>query len=818
MIKTETTFQVLGKLLTEENILIQKQKEVDILFDQLLESITTNLYPAINQSSYENKTKLLVDIKDVLNEIEFLSSLPQLANKTIVLVTGEKRAVPTWFSKMKMEAYADFVKQNSNVPIILYNSEEEQIFSQNELGNRGELTKQDYTYSNRKLYQDNIQIQNLITAYFIGANSPYEHIVFLYIPQYASSSNPIYQTLHRMAEINVLVEPTDLQLKHFKLQENSRANYILTHKNTNIPAGVKVLIEQEHESILDELNIPLYTAAFGEALKNCFNDYFENVTEDLFVQQQLVNGLSKDLVTVSDENLEKNISEIRNKLRQQLRAEEVIHKKVVKQYEDTAKLAVQLEKLFLELTNDEERALLSSKRAQLLSAKLALLAIDTDNLKEIQQMQNKLVAWQSPYEQLVKTYKEFIRKNAGTTILSGSYQAGSLDAVFARVLLKLFPKIVNITVYEDLVAYYRYSSNAQILYELGLAAETLRKQNDVEKYFKIAMSMGHRKAAVSFTKYVSKHDIRELEKLANLLIPEANFLVGIHYLESNRFAKGITFIKIAAAFEYLPAIETLSEREFENFARNKDRDKYDDEFLDKLFLNALKLNQYVVQKKPTNKMAKERLGKLYYLDNDFRKAEPLLKEVSTAEANFLCGKMYQYGGVFAKDLQKAKSYFEKSMQQGHRYASVEYDKVSGWIRSNQARESYSSSRSYSSSSYVSSSSSSSSLCFLTTATCVALGKEDNCEEIKAYKSYRDEHLRFDEDGRDLIVEYYRIAPFIVQQINEQQNANEIYVDMYKRYIKVGYSYLQSNDLKNAKATYIGMVKELCEKFNIVPFE
>lgn len=48
MTKPEMTFEVLGKLLTEERTHIQKKKVVEEQFEQLLDLITTNLYPAIN--------------------------------------------------------------------------------------------------------------------------------------------------------------------------------------------------------------------------------------------------------------------------------------------------------------------------------------------------------------------------------------------------------------------------------------------------------------------------------------------------------------------------------------------------------------------------------------------------------------------------------------------------------------------------------------------------------------------------------------------------------------------------------------------------
>ena len=57
------------------------------------------------------------------------------------------------------------------------------------------------------------------------------------------------------------------------------------------------------------------------------------------------------------------------------------------------------------------------------------------------------------------------------------------------------------------------------------------------------------------------------------------------------------------------------------------------------------------------------------------------------------------------------------------------------------------------------------LCFITTAVCQELGKPDDCEELTAFRAFRDGYLRSRPDGEALIREYYNIAPGIVTCIN-----------------------------------------------------
>ncbi len=54
-------------------------------------------------------------------------------------------------------------------------------------------------------------------------------------------------------------------------------------------------------------------------------------------------------------------------------------------------------------------------------------------------------------------------------------------------------------------------------------------------------------------------------------------------------------------------------------------------------------------------------------------------------------------------------------------------------------------------------------CFITTAVCLSMGKADDCEELIAMRLFRDKWLQNQPDGAELIEDYYRTAPAIVEK-------------------------------------------------------
>ena len=100
------------------------------------------------------------------------------------------------------------------------------------------------------------------------------------------------------------------------------------------------------------------------------------------------------------------------------------------------------------------------------------------------------------------------------------------------------------------------------------------------------------------------------------------------------------------------------------------------------------------------------------------------------------------------------------------------------------------------------------LCFITTAVCEQEGKPDDCEELTAFRAFRDGYLRACPDGEALIDEYYSIAPGIVSCINVCENRAEKYAAIREKWLEPCYQDLLAGRQASCKARYVEMVRSL----------
>ena len=103
--------------------------------------------------------------------------------------------------------------------------------------------------------------------------------------------------------------------------------------------------------------------------------------------------------------------------------------------------------------------------------------------------------------------------------------------------------------------------------------------------------------------------------------------------------------------------------------------------------------------------------------------------------------------------------------------------------------------------------------YITTATFKALKTQnDKCEELELFRWYRDSILLKEPDGKQLIEEYYKTAPLIVEKINSRPDAEEIYKQLWENYLKVCLKELKRGNYKKVKNLYVEMVRELQKRF------
>ncbi len=99
-------------------------------------------------------------------------------------------------------------------------------------------------------------------------------------------------------------------------------------------------------------------------------------------------------------------------------------------------------------------------------------------------------------------------------------------------------------------------------------------------------------------------------------------------------------------------------------------------------------------------------------------------------------------------------------------------------------------------------------CFITTAVCTSFQKPDDCYELTMFREFRDTWLKEQPDGSALVVEYYRIAPEIVQNIDAFANAKEIYRSIWDAYLQPCLVCLEREEYQKCKEFYMMMVNEL----------
>lgn len=99
-------------------------------------------------------------------------------------------------------------------------------------------------------------------------------------------------------------------------------------------------------------------------------------------------------------------------------------------------------------------------------------------------------------------------------------------------------------------------------------------------------------------------------------------------------------------------------------------------------------------------------------------------------------------------------------------------------------------------------------CYITTATMNHLNKADDCYELNTFREFRDNWLSEQTDGKELISQYYAIAPKIVEIIDNNPGKELIYNQIWTDYLSKCLYLIESNQFKECKDLYIEMVHHL----------
>lgn len=102
------------------------------------------------------------------------------------------------------------------------------------------------------------------------------------------------------------------------------------------------------------------------------------------------------------------------------------------------------------------------------------------------------------------------------------------------------------------------------------------------------------------------------------------------------------------------------------------------------------------------------------------------------------------------------------------------------------------------------------LCYITTAVCRQAGKSDDCDELQAFRAFRDDYLTAQPRGKDWIDRYYTMAPGIVMAIDLCRDPEETYNAIWQTYLRLCYQALNRGEPQECQRIYTKMMSELPE--------
>lgn len=815
----EETIELLANILSEKNYIKSEYIEV---YKEVFSEVRKKLIGIVNEIDYSNKSKILRGIDNSIEETKVLMQFPELIGKNIVGIVGAvgeaneivMRAISSNESKK-------IYMNNTCIPNIIYNDEDENnIKIVNLIENYVELDEKEFIKVNRELYKKKIDIKAFLSAFSTPTKLDVKDTVFIYFPAYALKYKEYYK--HLLGKVNsflVIRDDKKKYLDNITFLKRSLKKITVFSKEENIVVAKEEIENLKEVSIISESGLMNFILENNFKINNLdvlnkfyliLNEITIDMTERRKSLKKNIEKMAKDMLSIEDEETDEILNAVRNNNCKKL---EIVNKEI-NLYENAKKQVILKIELF-------EKEILEKAQIKVEECDLNYRDINFDIRNRMANLIVSLI--ESRQVAKAKKYIDILeKKNCEYTYLFELYScAKNRKKVSISSIEKLMVEKEKLDIVNKLKVMYCTEINLTVneFREVlkcinidmldGNSLEKLGdwcKRNNLNefRYYEKAVEKGNVKAG---EKIVEDEEIplNVLERLANRLIPSANYKYGMICIEKNQYAKGMTNLKIAAIYKNADAIFELADIEY-----NRNGNRLSDESAEICKI----LYQYLLNEGYKDGIIYERLGTILYYEKNYIRASELLEKSNTADGLYLAGRIYQYGDKLSQDLQHTKNLFSKAANKGHVRASVEYEKVCGWIESNEIkRDVYRSGVDYSTT-RTSTPTGSSGGCFLTTATCLVLGKPDECEELVAFKKYRDTYLINENDGKQLIREYYRIAPEILNKIDEEQDSKQVYFKMYDDYISVGYRYLLEKEYKKAKEIYIKMVVDLCEKYKV----
>ena len=812
-------------------------------YNTLYAYLQKEIPPLLAASSYAHKVELWQEIERIFDHLEFGLQWPELLGRKMIgiMPLGKGKCVQACFQLLKEFVTPEvrhYLQLNQNVTsLVLPSPSFEGIRFLNSAWHIGSLSKREYCRATRELWQKHIEIGQLLECFVFGnAVTSSQNLAFTWLPIFRNCQMPLYSLLCENLDILLMFPPDDDE----DWASSARLRQAL---ETCAQKGIAVILAvddpgqrtalqalpgrlrdmvtvfggAEMLAFLQKEDAPCCHYRYAVHLRKAFYD----IERKAFERQQECNAdllqIKQDLSFLSQDETRNQILQCRMDIQREVDQEEQALQQLRPALAGLFQKTTQLEGQLKERSGVDEDALRLPDA--FLMAQLAREYLGTGCLQEAEDVSRDLQQGGFSYAYILPL---LIQKQRGSRVSAEGleqlrHQGDNEFVRHAKIALRQelgFSEQDAMQIARDI----RHLDTPAEAYYRGVWAEHVKRYGMAAVYYEQAYRQGFRAASRGLMRLVQDVQSLPLARAANMMVPEACLLYGKQLLlKEKRYYKADIYLKIAAGNGEVEAIRILAQSLWQRLKHNYYRGISDEE-MDVKLENCRKLFRFLGTKYPEDETIRETLGFIHLRKGDEQRALETWMACHTAEARFQCGRLYEYGkGAFPQDLDKAAAFFAQARELGSKKAGAEYEKVESWKRKKASQKksakTYQKTSNYSTRT-ESTRSSDDRFCFITTAVCRALQKGDDCEELMVMRRFRDDARVADPLLQEMIGEYYRVAPEIIQRIQASGQADAVYQQLWTDELCPVLHNLHHHEYRQAALGYIAMVERLSHQYSV----
>lgn len=811
-------------------ILDEKENEIGEL-ETCIKNIEDNFENIFNTSYMNENTPIILDtiqhVYDIINSSKIFSLVPELIGKQSNVFWGVSHLIEKFIATQYLTDLN--IKYSKIVPTILIPSTQVkkcEIQAINNCDKRVVLSLEEYIIINNEFHKERINIKKIIKSFIIVIPYDIDNQYSIIMPEYSECSNELFLMIKKYVSKQFLLIDHEEKWK--------KQIFKLLDMDINI-IGDDVLLENAVKTIekpVKRISINNIKENMGNT-KFCINfmfseeilSYLLDIDMEFYrIKNNLSNKISllkKDSINLQDDILKEKISIY---YRRFLDNRDNVER-CIKEHEDKKDELIDLVKKYevflfeIFKSNNEIYDGLSVETYVEFLLKNYFKYIECKEYKKAQEKIELLKKNGYMYTDILCDFIEYKQGKRKTVekisnLFNKQASTWEINKIYFEIAKEIWLSednmmnlCANIQVFTSGKEYYYYG---KYLLDKGSIERAINS-------FERSLELGYTEAGCSLAYIASNYPEQgiQLDELAEKLIAEVNCIVGIDNLPK-KHKKGVVNLKIAASQKHFRAMNVIADLLFNKY--KKISWKYlDDEVNIQGFKNTIKIYTELNNIEKTEEY-QLRIGIMFCKLGEYYRAFQWLKDLDIPEAQYECAKMLQYGNGMAKDLKMAKLYYEK-MEYEYQDSWQKYQKVCEQLNKNNYNNGknggsyYQKDQNYETETKIVEQSSD--YCFITTAACISLHNSKDSDELNALRWYRDHYLMQDgEDGDELVKEYYRIGPILVQCINDDKDPMAVYKQLWEEYISKTYLYIENDEPMKAKMIYVEMVKMLCEKYHV----